>query len=103
MESIAESLKYHERFLGKINETPSCYQLGTQENAKGQSMWKKDTLQCKCLPHVVGLNCDKCKDGYYNIQSGQGCISCQCNPEGSQANSTCDAQGKCKCKKGYTG
>lgn len=77
--------------------------LGTYESSEGLSICRADTLQCKCLPHVTGLNCEKCKDGYYNILSGQGCLECSCNFKGTKSNTSCNAQGKCQCKDGYSG
>lgn len=90
-------------FVASTNISASCYQLGTQENSVGQSIYRQDTFQCKCLPHVTGLNCDQCEDGYYNILSGKGCLNCQCNEKGTMADQNCDYQGKCTCKEGFKG
>jgi len=52
---------------------------------------------------VVGRNCDVCEDGFYNLQSGQGCQTCGCDPIGSY-NQTCDIfTGQCFCRPGVTG
>lgn len=45
--------------------------------------------QCACKPNVMGRQCDRCVDGFYNLQSGDGCDSCNCNMIGSY-NRTCD-------------
>ncbi|XP_068633205.1 laminin subunit gamma-1 [Battus philenor] len=80
-----------------------CYEAGTLESADGPPLCDGLTGYCSCRAHVIGKNCDKCEDGYYNIDSGEGCIPCQCNLEGSH-NSTCNAvSGQCYCKPGIDG
>ena len=41
------------------------------------------TGQCRCLPNVIGTQCDKCADGFWNLASGVGCQKCDCCGEGS--------------------
>lgn len=49
------------------------------------------TGQCKCLPNVIGLQCDRCKPEHYGIASRQGCSECDCDSDGTIDNSTeCD-------------
>ncbi|XP_014366432.2 laminin subunit gamma-1 [Papilio machaon] len=80
-----------------------CHEAGTLESAEGPPQCDGLTGFCSCRAHVIGRNCDKCEDGYYNIDSGEGCIPCQCNLEGSY-NSTCNAvSGQCYCKPGIDG
>ncbi|XP_058793265.1 laminin subunit gamma-1 [Phymastichus coffea] len=81
-----------------------CYPPGTQETEdRGVAPCDQFTGHCFCKPHVIGRNCDKCEDGYYQINSGEGCAACNCNLEGSY-NRTCDAiTGQCQCKPGVTG
>lgn len=81
----------------------SCYMLGTHESSSGESICRPDNLQCKCLPHVTGSRCDQCERGFYNIFTGQGCLDCLCDPDGTNPNTTCDSRGKCNCKQGYKG
>lgn len=52
--------------------------------------------QCKCLSNVIGLRCDQCRPGYYWNPSGQGCVPCNCNIQGS-VNQACNASGHCNC------
>jgi hypothetical protein len=58
------------------------------------------TGQCKCLPNVIGLNCEKCLSGWWNLESIYGCTSkCECDTTGTINNSSfCDIQkGTCNC------
>ncbi|RVE52211.1 hypothetical protein evm_003130 [Chilo suppressalis] len=80
-----------------------CHEAGTLESAEGPPLCDGLTGLCSCRPHVIGRNCDKCEDGYYNIDSGEGCIPCECNLEGSY-NATCNPYtGQCYCKPGIDG
>ncbi|XP_031846744.1 laminin subunit gamma-1 isoform X2 [Nomia melanderi] len=81
-----------------------CYPPGTVELDDGRvAPCEQLTGQCKCKPHVIGRNCDKCEEGYYHILSGEGCASCNCDPEGSY-NRTCNPiNGQCECRPGVTG
>ncbi|KAJ9596346.1 hypothetical protein L9F63_012621, partial [Diploptera punctata] len=80
-----------------------CYHAGTEETGFGPPVCDQVTGQCHCKPHVVGKNCDRCEDGYYNIISGEGCHPCNCDPIGS-LNHTCDLYtGQCQCRPGVTG
>lgn len=59
--------------------------------------------QCFCRENVTGRTCDKCSDGFWNLESGNGCESCACNINGS-INSSCNAYtGHCICKPGVGG
>ena len=42
------------------------------------------TGKCNCKPNIVGHDCEKCKDGYWNLMSGDGCEACNCDPIGIQ-------------------
>ncbi|GAB0100956.1 Laminin subunit gamma-1 [Sergentomyia squamirostris] len=85
----------------------SCYPAGTEETEDGVSMCDSLTGNCRCKPYVVGRNCNECQNGYFNIISGHGCESCNCDPVGSYSaghNSTCDRfTGQCRCKPGVVG
>lgn len=84
-------------------ERCSCYPDGTQQTDDGTSNCDPYTGNCHCKENVIGRDCDTCKSGYYNIQSGNGCSGCNCNSIGSY-NSSCDVNtGQCNCKPGITG
>ncbi|XP_050361187.1 laminin subunit gamma-1 [Nymphalis io] len=80
-----------------------CHDAGTLESLEGPPQCDGLTGFCSCRPHVVGKNCDKCEEGYYDINSGEGCKACDCNMEGSY-NTTCHpVTGQCYCKPGIDG
>ncbi|XP_033116359.1 laminin subunit gamma-1-like [Anneissia japonica] len=59
--------------------------------------------RCYCQDNVYGDKCDKCYDGYWNIESGNGCEACGCSQTGS-VTFTCDLlSGQCDCRPGVTG
>jgi laminin gamma 1 len=95
--------------LKKPGDPPSCqpcqcYPVGTNLNDDTYlPICNGFTGDCSCKPHVVGRDCDKCADGYFNIDSGQGCEPCNCDATGSQ-NATCHVlTGQCFCNPGVTG
>ena len=57
-----------------------------------------DTGECVCKSHVEGYLCNICKDGYFNIESGNGCEPCPCNPLGSHGETCVPKTGVCNCK-----
>lgn len=80
-----------------------CYRPGTEENENAELLCDQTRGSCRCRPFVKGHNCDQCEDGFYNILSGEGCQSCNCDSIGS-LNSTCDLYaGQCYCRPGITG
>ncbi|XP_058123627.1 laminin subunit gamma-1 [Anopheles ziemanni] len=84
-------------------EECSCYPRGTEQTEKGISICDQINGNCHCKPNVIGRTCNECKNGYWNIVSGNGCESCNCDPVGS-FNSSCDTfTGECFCKPGVVG
>ncbi|XP_046665340.1 laminin subunit gamma-1 isoform X1 [Homalodisca vitripennis] len=80
-----------------------CYLPGTEMTGSGPPVCDQLSGQCQCKPHVTGTNCDQCQAGYFNIISGQGCQSCNCDPVGS-LNQSCDTvTGQCNCRSNVTG
>jgi laminin beta 1 len=57
------------------------------------------TGQCKCLPNVVGKQCDMCAEDHFGLHHGTGCEACACDVVGTHNSSTtCDRyEGQCHC------
>lgn len=52
---------------------------------------------------MTGRACDKCIEGFWNLEAANGCQSCGCNQIGS-TNLNCSAYtGQCNCKTGVGG
>uniref|UniRef100_A0A3Q0T4A4 Laminin, gamma 1 n=1 Tax=Amphilophus citrinellus TaxID=61819 RepID=A0A3Q0T4A4_AMPCI len=78
----------------------ACSPLGTVDQ---QTSCSRVTGQCECLPNVAERDCSACQPGFFNLQSGNGCERCNCNPIGS-TNGQCDIiTGQCECQPGVTG
>ncbi|XP_029468413.1 laminin subunit gamma-3 isoform X2 [Rhinatrema bivittatum] len=61
------------------------------------------TGQCMCLPRVIGRDCSQCRPGFYDLQPGTGCKSCECHSVGSQNHQCHPATGQCTCHLGIEG
>ncbi|XP_039201102.1 laminin subunit gamma-3 isoform X1 [Crotalus tigris] len=59
--------------------------------------------QCHCLPNVAGRECTQCLEGYFDLQPGVGCRSCQCHLMGAQSNICHPITGQCVCHPGVAG
>ena len=83
-----------------------CSPAGTQRSSSNTNTTRQCSLtdgQCACHSNVRNRQCDACKDGFWNLASGQGCEECKCNPLGSH-NLTCHvASGQCHCRPGVVG
>nr|CAD2181720.1 unnamed protein product [Meloidogyne enterolobii] len=57
--------------------------------------------KCYCKSNVDGPNCDRCKNGFWEMrkEDPDGCRPCACNLIGTYGNEGCDkVTGKCTCK-----
>ena len=49
-----------------------CYPIGTNlDEETTLPICNGYTGDCQCKPHVIGRNCEKCADGYFNLESGE--------------------------------
>ena len=49
-----------------------CYPIGTNlDEETTLPICNGYTGDCLCKPHVIGRNCEKCADGYFNLESGE--------------------------------
>uniref|UniRef100_A0A0N5BNI8 Laminin subunit beta-1 n=1 Tax=Strongyloides papillosus TaxID=174720 RepID=A0A0N5BNI8_STREA len=58
--------------------------------------------KCYCKKYVDGDRCDRCKDGYWNLNdfNEDGCEECTCNTLGTINNEGCNKlTGECTCKR----
>ena len=79
-------------------EACNCSELGT--NLTG-SICDPVTSQCECLPSATGQYCDDCVAGFY--ATTEGCVACDCHPDGSSS-IVCDiGNGECPCNNGVGG
>ncbi|CAF4272510.1 unnamed protein product, partial [Rotaria magnacalcarata] len=57
---------------------------------------------CLCKQNVEGRQCDRCKEGFWNMKASNplGCEPCDCSDEGTLGHlNTCDVvTGQCPCK-----
>uniref|UniRef100_H2Z3S5 Laminin subunit gamma-1 n=1 Tax=Ciona savignyi TaxID=51511 RepID=H2Z3S5_CIOSA len=61
------------------------------------------TGQCDCLPNVEGRSCSRCRSGFWNLQSGNGCDACGCHSIGSSTGECDQDSGQCACLPGVGG
>ncbi|XP_069465378.1 laminin subunit gamma-3 [Ambystoma mexicanum] len=78
----------------------NCHQAGS---AGYPQICDPITGQCVCLPHVIGQDCSQCRPGFYGMQPGIGCQSCNCHPVGSQSAQCHPITGQCVCHLGVEG
>ncbi|KAM7003159.1 laminin subunit beta-1-like isoform 1-T1 [Tautogolabrus adspersus] len=83
-----------------------CNQLGTDQSscpAPGECHCERSGGQCRCLPNVIGQQCDHCAPNTWNMASGGGCQNCDCDPEHSYGTSCNKISGQCSCMPGFGG
>lgn len=81
-----------------------CHPFGTEMQKEIElPQCNPITGKCKCKPNVVGHNCEKCRDGFWNLNSRVGCEDCNCDPIGSIDNNCDEETGQCHCREGIFG
>ncbi|XP_028398055.1 laminin subunit beta-1-like [Dendronephthya gigantea] len=79
-----------------------CNEIGTN-SGPGAGPCNASTGQCPCKPNVVGLSCDRCAPGHWNLASGDGCESCDCCAFGSTKSQCDQSSGVCECRRDFGG
>lgn len=86
-----------------LDQNIGCKKCNCNGNADETSRTSCDskTGEClNCLYNTDGVNCEKCKYGYYGSAKQKTCNQCACDPRGTIGNSydNCDhTTGQCKC------
>ncbi|XP_058446853.1 laminin subunit alpha-1 isoform X1 [Malaya genurostris] len=93
-----------EEFFGLSDEYPGgCEACNCHIQGSVKRICNQHSGQCVCKPFVEGRQCNRCKTGYWNVDSGVGCVQCTCDSNGSD-HQECDAYtGQCFCKIGVEG
>ncbi|XP_029993162.1 LOW QUALITY PROTEIN: laminin subunit beta-1a [Sphaeramia orbicularis] len=83
-----------------------CNHLGSEPSScpsTDECHCDRNSGQCHCLPNVIGQHCDRCAPDTWNMASGHGCQTCDCNPIHSYGTSCNEISGQCSCQPGFGG
>ncbi|XP_060046469.1 laminin subunit alpha-2 [Erinaceus europaeus] len=89
-------------YFGDAVDAKNCQPCPCNVNGSFSEVCHTRTGQCDCKPNVQGWRCDECKPETFGLQSGRGCIPCNCNSFGSKS-FDCEENGQCWCQPGVTG
>lgn len=72
-----------------------CNKKGTASEmcTSGDCTCDQENGRCTCSPNVVGDKCDKCAPNHTNMQSGIGCVECDCDEIGTLEQTFCNTVG----------
>ncbi|XP_057345251.1 laminin subunit alpha-2 isoform X1 [Manis pentadactyla] len=89
-------------YFGDAVDAKNCQPCRCNVNSSFSEICHAKTGQCECRPNVQGRRCDECKPETFGLQSGRGCMPCNCNSFGSKS-FDCEESGQCWCQPGVTG
>uniref|UniRef100_A0A8D1ZKW9 Basement membrane-specific heparan sulfate proteoglycan core protein n=1 Tax=Sus scrofa TaxID=9823 RepID=A0A8D1ZKW9_PIG len=89
-------------FYGDAVTAKNCSACECHEQGSLSAVCHPETGLCDCKPHVTGQQCDQCLHGYFRLDSGFGCLPCNCNASGSLSDD-CSEEGQCPCVPGVAG
>ncbi|XP_074843522.1 laminin subunit alpha-1 isoform X4 [Carettochelys insculpta] len=89
-------------YYGDAVIAKTCHVCECHVNSSLSNMCHPETGVCHCKPHVIGPRCETCLNGYYGLNTGLGCLPCNCSQYGS-VSEDCNDEGQCHCAPGVAG
>ncbi|KAM5218754.1 laminin subunit alpha-1 isoform 1-T1 [Hipposideros larvatus] len=89
-------------FYGDAVTAKNCRACECHGKGSFSGICHPETGLCDCKPHVTGQQCDQCLYGYYGLDTGLGCVPCNCSMSGSMSGD-CTEEGQCHCVPGVAG
>nr|XP_054589276.1 laminin subunit beta-4 [Nothobranchius furzeri] len=99
-------LGYYGNALQSDCKECSCDRRGTEVGHCHQGrpcFCDPTTGQCPCRTRVVGVLCDECEDGSWDLSGALECQACRCDPANSISNICDKVTGQCPCHPGFGG
>uniref|UniRef100_A0A671ETU2 Basement membrane-specific heparan sulfate proteoglycan core protein n=1 Tax=Rhinolophus ferrumequinum TaxID=59479 RepID=A0A671ETU2_RHIFE len=89
-------------FYGDAVTAKNCRACDCHGKGSLSGICHPETGLCDCKPHVTGQRCEQCLYGYYGLDTGLGCLPCNCSTMGSMSDD-CTEEGQCHCVPGVAG
>ncbi|XP_036274949.1 laminin subunit alpha-1 [Pipistrellus kuhlii] len=89
-------------FYGDAVTAKNCRACECHGKGSVSDVCHPETGLCSCRARVTGQQCDQCLPGYYGLDTGLGCLPCNCSPSGSLSEA-CTEEGQCHCVPGVAG
>ncbi|XP_062418892.1 laminin subunit beta-4 isoform X2 [Pungitius pungitius] len=97
---------YYGDAMGQACKECACDRRGTvvtQCPLGSPCFCNSKTGQCPCRTGVLGILCDECADGYWNLEGASGCQACSCDFVNSFSNICNKVTGQCPCRPEFGG
>uniref|UniRef100_A0A8C2S9K1 Laminin subunit alpha 1 n=1 Tax=Capra hircus TaxID=9925 RepID=A0A8C2S9K1_CAPHI len=88
-------------FYGDAVTAKNCRGCECHGQGSLSAVCHPETGLCECKPYVTGQRCDQCLYGYYGLDSGLGCLPCNCSA--GSLSDDCTPEGQCLCIPGVAG